>query len=135
MDSTNQKRLPADARDVFDAWLPWQVMVKLYKGRIFFITETQFAIQSQVTKQPNSTERLHVDATIMRSFQEELISSFLLSSYAGHVNLAAAKHWWFMPKWKDGSTVGFIIFRVQHFLSANTVDDILWCFQPNHFTN
>ena len=34
MDSTNQKRLPADARasrDVFDARLPWQGMVKLYK--------------------------------------------------------------------------------------------------------
>ena len=49
---TNQKRLPADARasrDVFHARLPWQGMVKLYKGSIFVITETQFAIQSQVT--------------------------------------------------------------------------------------
>ena len=31
---------------------------------------------------------------------------------AGHVNLAAATHWQFMPNWKDGSTVEFIIFRV-----------------------
>ena len=52
MDSTNQKRIPADAhasRDVFHAHLPWQGMVKLYKGSIFVITETQFAIQSQAT--------------------------------------------------------------------------------------
>ncbi len=54
----------------------------------------------------------------MRYFQAELFSRFLLSSYAGHVNLAAAKHWWFMPKWKDGSTVEFIIFRVQDVFSA-----------------
>ena len=89
MDSTNQKRLPADARaspDVFHARLPWQGMVKLYKGSIFVITETQFANQSQVTQQPNSMERPHVDATIMRSFQAELFSRFLPSSYAGHVN-------------------------------------------------
>ena len=51
MDSTNQKRLPADARasrDVLHARLPQQGMVKLYKGSIFVITETQIAIQSQV---------------------------------------------------------------------------------------
>ena len=59
---------------------------------------TQFAIQSQV----NCTERLHVDATIMRYFQTELFSHFLL---VGHVNLAAAKL-------KDGCTVEFIVFRV-----------------------
>ena len=64
------------------------------------------------------TEPQHVDATIMRYFQAELFSRFLPSSYAGHVNLAAEKHWLFMPKWKDGSTVEFIIFRVQYFLSA-----------------
>ena len=52
VDSTNKKRLPANAhahRDVFQARLPWQEMVKLNKGGIFVITETQFAIQSQVT--------------------------------------------------------------------------------------
>ena len=51
VDSTNQKRLPANAhahRDVFQAWLSWQEMVKLNKGSIFVISETQFAIQSQV---------------------------------------------------------------------------------------
>ena len=74
--------------------------------------ETQFAIQSQVTSQLNCTERLHVGATIMRCFQTELFSSFLSSTYAGNVNLAAAKHWQFMTNWKDGSTVEFIIFRV-----------------------
>ena len=53
-----------------------------------------------------------VDAIIMRSFQTELFSSFLSSTYAGHVNLAAAKHWQFIPNWKDGSTVELIIVRV-----------------------
>ena len=46
-------------------------MCRLNKGSIFIITETQFAIQGQVMKQPNCTERLHVDATIMRPFQTE----------------------------------------------------------------
>ena len=35
--------------EVSQAGLPWQGMAKLYKGSIFFTTETQFAIQSQVT--------------------------------------------------------------------------------------
>ena len=39
-------------------------------------------------------------------------TSFLLSMYAGQVTLAATKPWKFMPNWKDGSTVEFIIFRV-----------------------
>ena len=94
MDSTNQTRLPAVARahcGVFQAGLPWQGMAKLYKGSIFVITETQFAFQSEVTLRPNSTERLHVDATRMRCFQAELFSRFLPSSYAGHVNLAGGK--------------------------------------------
>ena len=50
--STNQTRRPAVARthcDVFQAGLPWQGMAKLYKGSMFVITETQYAIQSQVT--------------------------------------------------------------------------------------
>ncbi len=48
--STNHKRLQANAhahRDVFQSRLPWQEMVKLNKGSIFIMTETQFAIQSQ----------------------------------------------------------------------------------------
>ena len=51
VDSTNQKRLLANAhahRDVFQARLPWQDILKLNKGCIFIITETQFAIQSLV---------------------------------------------------------------------------------------
>ncbi len=51
MDSTNQKRFSPNAhahRDVFQASLSWQEMVKLNKGSIVIITETQFAIQSQV---------------------------------------------------------------------------------------
>ena len=121
VDLTNQKRLPVNAhahRDVFQARLTLQEIVKLNKGSMFIITETTFAIQSQVMKQPNCTERLHVDATIMRYFQTELFSSFLPSTYAGHVNLAAMKHWQFMPNWKDGSTIEFFIFRVYNFVSA-----------------
>ncbi len=34
--------------DVFQACLPWQEMARLNKGSIFIITDTQFAIQSQV---------------------------------------------------------------------------------------
>ena len=52
-------------------------------------------------------ERVHVHATIMRYFQAERFSRFLPSSHDGHVNLAAGKHWVFMPNWKD---VEFIIF-------------------------
>ena len=51
VDSTNRKRLPPNAhahRDVFQASLPWQEMVKLNKGSIFIIKETRFVIQGQV---------------------------------------------------------------------------------------
>ena len=94
-------RLPSIAhahRDVFQARLPWEEMVKLNKGSIFIITETQFAIQSQVMSQPNCTERLHVDATIMRYFQTEQCSRFLPAPYTSHVNLAAEKHCRWVPK-------------------------------------
>ena len=47
------------------------------------------------SNQTISTER-HVDATIMRSFQTEPFSSFLPSTYVGHVNMATVKHWQFM---------------------------------------
>ena len=42
----------------------------IQKQPFFVITETQFAILSQDTQRPNSTERLHVDATIMRCFRQ-----------------------------------------------------------------
>ena len=84
-----------------------------------------------------------MDATIiillLRSFQTELFSRVLPSTYAGHVNLAEAKPWRFMPKWKDGSTVEFIIFRVKDFLSAevpchiliNIMNRIIICMQSH----
>ena len=59
-----------------------------------------------ITKQ---TGRLYVDATIMRSSRTELFSSFLPSTYACNVNLAAAKPSQFMPNLKDGSPVEFDI--------------------------
>ena len=61
----------------------------------------------------------------MRSSQAELSSRFLPSLYVGQVNLAAGEPWEFMPKCKDGSTVEFIIFRVQDFLSALVLCQIL----------
>ncbi len=70
----------------------------------------------------------YVGATIMRSFQTELFSCFLPSSYAGHVNLTASKCWRFMPKCKHGSIVKFIIFRVQDFLSAYVPCQMLWLY-------
>ena len=45
----------------------------------------------------------------MRSIQTELFSRFLPSTYCGHVNLAPAKPWRFMPKYQDGDTVEFNI--------------------------
>ena len=62
MDSTNRTRLPSNAhahRDVFQASLPWEEMVKLNKGSIFIITETQFAIQ----KSGYVTTKLHGTST------------------------------------------------------------------------
>ena len=47
----SERTFPANAhahRDVFQARQPQQEMVKLNKGSIFVITETQFAIQCQV---------------------------------------------------------------------------------------
>ncbi len=103
MDSTYQKRLAAYVCahcDVFYARLPWQGMVKLYKGSIFVITETQFAIQCQVTYHAVTT-KLHgtstADATTMRYFQRGPFSCLLPAPYAAHVDLAVAKHWPFMP--------------------------------------
>ena len=53
-----------------------------------------------------------MDGTIMRSFETELFSCFLPSAYSGNVNLAATKPWQLMPKYRDGDTVEFNIFRV-----------------------
>ena len=38
-------------------------------------------------------ERLHVDATVIRSFQKKIFSRFLPPPYAVHVNLAAGMPW------------------------------------------
>ena len=57
-------------RDVVHAcWQP-QYMGNVYKCSIPVITETQLAIQTQVTQHPNCTERLHVDATIIKSYRK-----------------------------------------------------------------
>ena len=59
---------------------------------------------------------------IMRSFQTELFSSFLPSTYADHVNLAAAKHWQFMPNWKYGRLLNSVSFMFKiSFLAKNRV--------------
>ena len=64
---------------------------------------SRLRVRHSTTEPPRSTTtKLHgtstVDATIMRYIQTELFSCFLPSTYAGHVNLASAKHWQFMPK-------------------------------------
>ena len=42
----------------------------------------------------------------------QVFSRFLPSAYSDNVNLAARKPWQFMPKYRDGDTVEFNIFRV-----------------------
>ena len=74
---------PATARD--------GDLIVIYKHSIFVIMGTQFTISTQVTSQPNCTENLHVDVTILiRSFGN---SFFYVSdsNYACHVGLAEAK--------------------------------------------
>ena len=66
-DSTNQKRLPADARasrDVFDARLPCQGMVKLYKGSIF--SSRRHNLPSKVRLRNNHTPRMQQYCDIFR---------------------------------------------------------------------
>ena len=75
----------------------------------------QFAIQTQVTQRPDCTECLHVDATIINTFQKELFSLFLPLSYVGHVDLVAVMPWWCMPKSQYGNTVRLIIVCVYNF--------------------
>ena len=53
---------------------------------ISVIKETQFAIQTQVTQQPNFMERLYVDATIIPYFRKRLFSRF-------HVGPPVVKPW------------------------------------------
>ena len=50
----------------------------------------------------------------MRSFLKELFSSFLPSTYAGHIHLAMAKPWQFMPNWKDAALLNslFFVFKI-----------------------
>ena len=88
---------------VFQARLPWQGILKFYKGSIFFH-------HGDTICHPKSgylTTKLHwmsiVDATIMRSFQTELFSCFLPVAYSGHINLAATQPWQFqakVPRWR-----------------------------------
>ena len=59
--------------------------------RQHFLSLRRHNLPSKVRLRPNSTERLHVDATIMQCFQAELFSRFLPPSNAGHVNLAGEK--------------------------------------------
>ena len=65
-------------------------IVNLYKCSIFAITETQFAIQTGVILQPNCTKRLHVGATIIRSFRKSYFHVFYRQSVPG--TLAISGH-------------------------------------------
>ena len=56
--------------DVFQARLPsWEEMVKLNKAAFLSSRRHSLPFKVRLCKQPNCAERLHVDATIMRSFQ------------------------------------------------------------------
>ena len=66
----------------------------------------------------DSSQSVHVDATIIRSFQKELFQCVLPSMYAAHVSLAAGRPWSCMPKWQYGDIVDFITFRVWNFVSV-----------------
>ena len=72
-DSTNQKRLRLMSAHRVTFSTTACNGVDLYKCSMLAITQTQFAIQPQVTKQPNCMERLHVDDTI---FSERAIFTF-----------------------------------------------------------
>ena len=77
VDSTYQKQRPTRSDcDVFYARLPWQGMVKLYKGSIFsHYGDTICHLRSgYVTTTLHGTSS--ADATIMRYFQTELCSRF-----------------------------------------------------------
>ena len=43
-------------------------------------------------------------------FQKQIFSTYLPSTYAGHIGLAVDKPWWFMPKWQEDDTVELIVF-------------------------
>ena len=62
------------------------------------------------------TNKLHGTSTCRWNnnsiFSDRAIFKFPASTYAGNANLSAAKPWHFMPNWKHGSAVEFIIFRV-----------------------
>ena len=60
-------------------------------GHNVFQAHPATARDGELIKQPNCTECLHVDTTLIRSFRKELFSLFLPAAYAGHVGLAAAK--------------------------------------------
>ena len=77
VDSTNQNLLPANAhahRDVFQARLTWQDMHFYHHGDTICHPKSGYTcINNQTTR----NVRVHVDATIMRSFQAEQFSRFL----------------------------------------------------------
>ena len=69
-------------------------------GELIKVQHSCYQYHADKIGHPNSSyittklyERLHVDATLLRSFQKELFSRFLPSPYAVHVSLAAGKPW------------------------------------------
>ena len=64
-----------------------------------------------VTTKPHGTSTCLCNNNAIFS-DRAIFKCFLPSTYAGHINLAAGKHWQFIPNCKDGGTVEIIIFRV-----------------------
>ena len=94
-------------------------MVNLYICSISVITGNNWP--SKLKLQPNSTERLQVDATIMLRGKKKPMQGTL------------ARNRRYMPMWQDGDTVEFILFRVHtiSFLPNYRVKDydyiVKWC--------
>ena len=115
VDSTNQKRLPANAhahRDVFQASLPWQDNGEVKQMQHFYHHGDTYCHRKSgyITIKLHGTSTCRCNNNVI--FSGQAIFKFLPSTYAGHVNLVAAKHWQFMPNWKDGSTVVFVLFNI-----------------------
>ena len=87
------ERLPANAhahRDVFQARLSWQEMVRLNKG-CHHGAKICHPKSVYVTTKLHGTSTCRCNNKLNAISQTELCSSFLPSTYVRHVNLTAAK--------------------------------------------
>ena len=130
IDSTNQKRRPAVAWahcDVFQAPLPWQGIVKLYKGSMLV---TKVRLCNDQISHPKSgyvTTKLHGTCGCNNNamFSGRAIFMFPTVVVCRPRESGPGKALTVHAKCKYGSTVEIIVFRVQYFLSAYVACQIL----------